>query len=228
MLSGFSAGSRRRIERPARARRRRQGIEPIVLDPFDASPCNHRRIVGAKPGWRDREPDAGFRSEPFDPRPQVLIGGDAASNHQRRRRGSPIAVKSERLAGSIAKNIADRLLERGGKVADLIRHQSPLGTDQMHHRRLKAGERKITAGAPDQRARQRESSRIAANGCCFQRWSPRVTQAQHFCHLVERLTDGVVDRRSEATVTSDPFDHQELAMTTRNEEHKIGERNLAE
>src|SRR5262249_59922718 len=98
--------------------------------------------------------------------------------------------------------------------------------DQLAHGRLQSGKGKIESWAAQHRAGQIESPRSAGSSTAFQRRPARITKSKQLRGLVESLAGRVIERGAEPAVASGGFDHQQLAMATRNQQQEIGEGNL--
>lgn len=108
--------------------------------------------------------------------------------------------------------------------------QSALLGDQgipgPQQRSLQAREGKITSRTIQKRAREAETLGVTRGGFCFDGRSAGLRQGKKLCRLVECFTRGVINGSAQPVKAVYPFDHQELAMTPRDEkqEVRIGQR----
>ena len=146
-----------------------------------------------------------------------------AGGHQRCQRHALVAAERQSAGAAIREHVCHRPLERGGEIgAGLLVDGSETG-HPMAHRRLQPREREVGPRAPQHRARQIEAPRIPAGSRAFDGRTARIIQAQEPRRLVEGFARRVVDGAAETPIAAHAFDHQKLAVTTRNQQEEIGE-----
>ena len=88
-------------------------------------------------------------------------------------------------------------------------------------RRLEARKREVTPRPSLHRTRQGEAFGVAPRRLPLDQGAAGKAQAQHLGCLVEGLADGIVDGGAETAIAPHPFDDQQLAMATRDQQHQI-------
>ena len=120
------------------------------------------------------------------------------------------AEPAQRLGGTIDQRVADRQFDRGGEIGDGLGISRLRSSDALADRGFEAGEREVTAVAALSGSRQGEAARVALFCRRLDRRAAGLGQAQELGTLVERLAGGVVERRAELAVLSNPRAHEKL------------------
>jgi len=101
---------------------------------------------------------------------------------------------------SIDQRIADRELDRGGKIGHIPRTEATADRDPPAYCRLESREGEVAAGPTLEWPGQNKAVGVALASGSFNRWTAGIAEPDQLCRLVERLSGRVVERAAEASI----------------------------
>jgi hydroxymethylbilane synthase len=168
-----------------------------------------------------------LQAERLQRAPDLLVGGNAAGNHQRRLDIEAHELRLEAgktTADAVFQRARDRLLERSADIGDVLFGQRSDFGRRLPDGRFQSGKGEVEPGFTDQRPWQGEPVGVTHLRRLLHGRTTRIRKPEQFGRLVESLAQGVVDRGAPALVVSDAAHQHELGMAAGNEQHQIGKR----
>ena len=229
-LAGAIDRRLRVVQRPPGAGRRSEIVDEAQSQPLGTGPSDHCSIVGTEFRWRNDQSEAMIRCRRFENSFQPGIGGNASSHNEGRDGHIRASVAEQRHSDlqPIGNRFGYGILEGRTNVGNVLVGEAAQSVHRLTHRRLEAGKRKVAVFPPFQRPGEIEPPRIAVAGADFHLRSAGITQPQKLRHLVESLTQGIVNRCAETVIAADAFDKLELRMTARDQQQQVREFNRSQ
>src|SRR5205814_6519935 len=144
---------------------------------------------------------------------EPLVRRDAACRDEGAALRIIAAKPRDGICRAIDQTVADRQLDRGCEISNILIAPTRVFRDGLPYRCLQAGEGEIATGAPLERPGQREPLRVAAMGGLRDGGSAGIAEPEQLRSLVEGLAGGIIAAWAEHAIFPNPGVHHDLRMT---------------